>query len=86
MLRLVIIVGFFVIGAIVGVWLTSLANEELLDKQKIWRLSSPMLDENNYTAKGKVLRRRANRFVNTYLLGFLLYFVFASHVLSCHQT
>lgn len=83
MFRVVTVVGLFALGAIIGIVLTNRANEELIKKKTGW--VSPMLNENNYTPKGRKLRRRANVFVNTYLIGFLLYFVLASHLLSCHQ-
>jgi hypothetical protein len=82
MLRLFVIAGTFIFGSIISIHLTNLADAELLDKKRNWWVT-PMLDESNYTEEGKKLRRRAMRFINAYLLIFLLYFVVASHVLSC---
>ena len=85
MLELVIVVVAVVVGAIISVRLTNLACEHLTEEgKKGWISRLP--DESAFTEEGKPLRRRAMRFMNGYLLVIVLFFVIASHMLSCHKT
>lgn len=84
MFKLVIVIVVVAVGAIVSIRLTNLACEHLTEEgRKGWISRLP--DESAFTEEGKPLRRRAMRFINGYLLTIVLYFVIASHMLSCQK-